>query len=94
MNKQDGQEILKVVQDFLNTEMLAGNRITKCNATYFANIMTQTINIIIAKYENQKKINEEIKETRQKDFNKQKNPIKKAARDIIENKMSVVPSEK
>jgi len=55
MNKQDGQEILKIVQDFLNTEMIAGNRITKCNASYFSQIMIQTINKIIAKYEIEEK---------------------------------------
>lgn len=91
MNKQDGQEILNVLQDFLNTEMIAGNRITKCNATYLAQTMTNVVNRIIAKYENQENIKKEIEEKRNKELNKQKETVKKVSDEIKNNKLYVLP---
>jgi hypothetical protein len=51
MTKQDGIEILKQIEDFLNTEMQAGNKITKYNATSFGQVMQVKINEIVNKYE-------------------------------------------
>lgn len=51
MTKEDGIEILKAIEDFLNTEMQAKNTITKYNATAFGQTMQSLVNAIVNRYE-------------------------------------------
>ena len=49
MTKQDGEKIFKLVEDFINTELVAGNRVTKCNGNYLGGTIAQVVSEIVTK---------------------------------------------
>ena len=49
MNQQDGEKIFKLVEDFINTELAAGNRVTKCNGNYLGGTIAQVVSEIVTK---------------------------------------------
>lgn len=44
MKKEDGDKILKALEEFVNVELIAGNRITKYNGNALLGIMMQALN--------------------------------------------------
>lgn len=59
MNQNDGSEILKVLEEFINIELSAGNRITKNNGSYILNIISAKIKEIFSRDTNKEKLWEE-----------------------------------
>ena len=62
MNKQDGDEIIKVLEEYINIELNAGNKFTKCNGSFILNDIYNRINKLIVKDINKEKLWEECGE--------------------------------
>ena len=59
MNQNDGNEIRNIIEDVINTELNAGNRITKCNGTFIAQSIMAIVHKIIETDYNKEKMWEE-----------------------------------
>jgi len=60
MNKKDGEKIFKVIEEWINIELQAGNRVTKNNGNFLGGMITQIVSQIINNDINKEKLWDEF----------------------------------
>ena len=59
MTKKDGEEVKAIIEDFVNTEINAGNRLTKYSGTMIGNLIMSKLAVIIEQDEKELKNNKQ-----------------------------------
>ena len=59
MTKKDGEEVKAIIEDFVNTEINAGNRLTKYSGTMIGNLIMSKLAVIIERDEKKLKNNKQ-----------------------------------
>ena len=59
MTKKDGEEVKALIEDFVNTEIAAGNRMTKYSGTMIGNLIMGKLAAIIERDEKELEINKQ-----------------------------------
>ena len=59
MTKKDGEEVKAIIEDFVNTEINAGNRLTKYSGTMIGNLIMSKLAVIIEQDEKELEINKQ-----------------------------------
>lgn len=59
MTKKDGEEVKALIEDFVNIEIAAGNRMTKYSGTMIGNLIMGKLAAIIERDEKELEINKQ-----------------------------------
>jgi len=78
MNQKDGEKLLKILEKFINTELMAGNRMTEYSGNAIGGLMNIEINNMVKADLNKELLWEECGKSWLAEKENQKNILKKS----------------